>query len=79
MKVKMSTGSLMHVCFCDMRCGCNVMTPLVVDLIITVDLLTPNIDLMHLYPPMIIVNDNLMLDIIHLFTKYDFYDITSYA
>ena len=49
----MSTGLLMHVCFCDMRCGCNVMTPLVVDLITTVDLLTSNVDVVHLYLPMI--------------------------
>ena len=50
-KFKMSTGLLMHVFLCDMRCGCNVMTQLVVELITTVDLLTSNVDVVHLYLP----------------------------
>ena len=52
MKVEVSTGLFMHVCLCDMGCGCNVMTPLVVDLITTVDLRTSNVDVVHLYLPM---------------------------
>ena len=68
------------VCLWHVKCGCNVMTPLVVELITTVDLLTSNVVFVHLYLPMSALEMTIECwDIIHSFTKYDFYDINSDA